>query len=102
MTGEWTSEGPNILDAAQLEKFRRVLEDEAPVILEHWFYRGSRAPARLVFDDYEDFFNYVKSEALPGDSFHLWHFAEVCRNDNRLGGGKFPNADGLTPLGGAY
>ena len=99
---EWSSAGPSILDPERLAKIARVLADEGPVILEHWFYRGSRAPSRLVFDDYDDFIAYLKTEARPGDAFHVWHYAELCRNDNQLAEGKFPDTSGRTPRKGAY
>jgi ADP-ribose pyrophosphatase YjhB (NUDIX family) len=99
---EWVSDGANILNPELLEKFRKVLEDEAPIILEHWFYRGSRSPAWLVFDSYEKLHEYLMVNGRPGDLFCAWHFGDVCRDDNRLGRGKFPNAAGQTPRGGPY
>jgi hypothetical protein len=47
----WSAEGRNILSAERMEAVRKVLEDKGPVIVEHWFYHGSRAPDRIVFDD---------------------------------------------------
>ncbi|HYO99034.1 MAG TPA: hypothetical protein VER76_02365, partial [Pyrinomonadaceae bacterium] len=79
----WTEEGNNILLDEKLEKIRLTLE-EAPVILEHRFYRCARSPDRLVFDVYEELVSYLKLNAQPGDAFYLWNYAAVCRDENIL------------------
>jgi hypothetical protein len=48
---EWTTDGRKILSAENLEVIRRTLEDEGPIILEHWHYYGASPPDRLIFDD---------------------------------------------------
>lgn len=97
----WIADGPNILDKETLTKIEETLE-RAPIIVEHWFYYGSRAPERLIFDDYEYFQEYLAEKARPGDSFHLWDFGALCRNDNELAHGKYPNDEGCVPRWGAY
>jgi hypothetical protein len=99
---EWSAEGSNILSPDRLEAIRRVLEEVGPVILEHWFYYGSRSPDRLVFEDFEELLTYLQVNARPGDALHVWDFAQVCRNDNTLADGKYPDSQGRTPKGGAY
>ena len=42
----WTAEGRRITAPEALEAIRRCLEDEGPIIVEHWFYFGSRSPDR--------------------------------------------------------
>jgi hypothetical protein len=98
---DWTKAGSNILEPEALAKIEQVLERHGPVILEHRFYRGSSAPARLIFDDFDDLVGYVKSRARPGDSFYMWNYAELCRDDNNLVAGKYPDAQGRIPRGGA-
>lgn len=99
---EWLPDGPKVFSAENLETIRKTLEDEGPIILEHWHYYGARAPGRFVFDDFDDFMEYVKGRAGTGDAFHVWSYAAVCRDDNEIAGGKFPDGDGYVPRKGAY
>jgi hypothetical protein len=101
-SNEWSSEGRNIMSPDRLSAIRDVLETVGPVVVEHWFYYGSRSPDRLVFEDYHELLEYLKANARPGDAFHVWNFAEVCRNDNTLANGKYPDAEGRVPKGGSY
>lgn len=98
----WSADGRNILSPDRMDAVRKVLEDQGPVIVEHWFYYGARAPDRIVFDDYEQFIAYLKTMARPGDAFHIWNFADLCRDDNTLVNGKYPDAEGRVPARGAY
>jgi hypothetical protein len=98
----WTTDGSRITDAEVLARLRWILDAESPLIVEHRFYRGSRAPTRLVFDDPDRFEEYVRAEARPGDAFYVWRYDELCRDDNAVASGKVPDADGRTPVGGAY
>ena len=98
---DWSKTGPNILSSEALAKIEAVLE-QAPVILEHWFYRSSSAPDRLIFDDYEGFLTYLKSNSHPGDKIYVWNFAELCKDDNHVVAGKYPDAIGRTPRLGPY
>jgi hypothetical protein len=98
---EWSREGPNIMSPERCGVIRDVLE-QSPVIVEHWFYRGSCAPDRLVFDDYEAFDLYLRSKTRPGDAIHVWRYDALCRDDNALTHGKCPDTDGLVPKRGAY
>ncbi|HWU26673.1 MAG TPA: hypothetical protein VN154_09755, partial [Rhizomicrobium sp.] len=70
--------------------------------LEHRFYRGSRAPARLIFDEYDEVVEYMKANANPGDLMHVWNYLALCRDDNVLAHGNIPDAAGRTPKSGAY
>ncbi len=97
---EWSQEGRNILSPGQLAAIRDVLEKVGPVIVEHWFYYGGRSPGRLVFEDYEEFLAYLKANAKAGDALYVWELARVCRDDNTLAKGKYPDAQGRVPKGG--
>lgn len=75
---------------------------EGPVIVEHRFYRGASAPARLVFDDIEGLDAYLKAHASSGDSIWVWSFGACCRAENALAHAKVPDSLGRVPDGGAY
>lgn len=99
---EWTADGARITDSEVMRRLRRVLEDESPLIVEHRFYRGARAPHRFVCDDPDDFEEYLRGHAHAGDSFYLWHFEDCCRDDNTFATGKVPDSQGRVPKGGVY
>ena len=97
----WVPHGRRIDATENLDAVRQCLE-RGPVILEHWFYRGASAPARLVLDDFQDYVEYIHTRANPGDAIHVWDFTALCRDDNSVASGKRPDSDGCTPEGGAY
>jgi hypothetical protein len=97
----WSFDIDSMSSADNLEKIRAVLERE-PLIVEHRFYRGSSAPDRLVFDDYQVFLTYLNTRARPGDHFLTWGYLGLCRDDNTLVNGKYPDRHGRTPQRGAY
>lgn len=99
---EWTPDGPKILSDENLEIIRKTLENEGPIIVEHWFYRGSRSPDRFVFEELDDFVEYVHSKARPGDAFHVWSFYLICTDEKVIAHGKHPDRDGRVPKKGAY
>ena len=67
----WSTAGVNILAPPLLDRIRAILEQQ-PIIVEHGLYRGSSAPLRLIFDEFQDFFEYLKSRAKPGDRLVIW------------------------------
>jgi len=97
----WTVHGRNILTPEKQSAIRECLE-RSPIIVEHWFYRRGRSPDRLIFDDFDDFESYLQAQARPGDAFHIWEFAPLCRDDNILTNGKFPDPEGRVPERGSY
>jgi len=97
---EWGA-GPSILGEDSLARVRAVLE-ESFVIVEHRYYRGSRAPECVVLDNYDDFLDRVQHQAQPGDSFYVWRYDALCRDDNALVAGKRPDAAGRVPKHGPY
>jgi hypothetical protein len=98
----WTADGRKITAPEALDTIRRCLDEDGPIILEHWFYRGSCAPDRMVINDFEAFSAYLDAHASAGDAIHVWSFAVVCRDENELASGKCPDDNGLVPARGAY
>jgi hypothetical protein len=99
---EWTLAGPRITDEEVLSRLQKTIEDASPLIIEHRFYRGARAPHRFVCDDFEDLKRYLRTSTKEGDSLYFWLFEDCCREDNKAGYGKIPDAEGRVPQGGAY
>src|SRR5438045_1969245 len=101
---DWRPDGQKINSPKNLETIRKCLEVEehVAVIVEHWFYRGSCAPDRLLFDDYEELIGYLDNKASAGDMINIWSFDSCCHDDNMLVHGKCPDKDGLAPRRGAY
>jgi hypothetical protein len=97
----WSMADANILAPELLTCVRNILEQQ-PIILEHRLYRASSAPLRSIFDEYEDFLDHLKSRAKPGDHLQIWGLGDLCKNDNRLADGKYPDEAGRTPRAGAY
>jgi hypothetical protein len=98
----WSAEGPKITSPEVLSQIRDYLDNSGPIIVEHRLYRGSSAPDRLIFDDFDSFHGYLNSQAFAGDAIHVWGFEAVCSDDNRLAHGKCPDDNGMVPKGGAY
>jgi hypothetical protein len=100
--GDWTSEGSKINDPSQLQRIRHELETRGPIVLKYWHYCGAAAPTHVAFDDYEDFLKYLGKNAQPGDAFDAWSLSDLCQGFGLLASGKYPDADGCIPRGGAY
>ena len=84
MVDEWTRDGARVTDEGNIARLRQIIEDRAPVIVEHRFYRGSRAPHRFVCDDTAQLVAYLKDETIPGDAWWFWAVDDVCRDDNAV------------------
>jgi hypothetical protein len=98
----WSANGSKITEPAKLEAIRRTLNDEGPIIVEHWFYHGATAPERLIFEDFDEFETWLNEHTYAGDAIDVWSWATACRPDTRLTEGKCPDDDGLVPKAGAY
>jgi hypothetical protein len=97
----WTLEGKKILSDDSVEKIKSVLS-RGPIIVQHWFYRGASCPRVFGFEDFEEFEDHLKTNAVPGDAFDVWSFNDVCKPDGVIAEGKLHDSDGLVPKHGAY
>lgn len=97
---DWNADGPCIVSRERLDAIKLSFETSS-LIVEHRHYYGSRGPTIAVLDNFEDF-EALLASARPGDSIWCWRYGDLCRDDNPLTHGKYPNADGMTPRGGAY
>lgn len=98
---KWGHDAPNVLAPETLAAIKRAFEGSS-LIVEHHFLFGSRAPDSFVFDDFEDFEEYVQEKVRPGDDLWFWRYHDLCRDDNAVTHGKYPDAEGKVPTGGAY
>ena len=96
---DWRA-GPHLATAEVAQRVTAALESGV-LIVEHWHYRGSRAPTRLFVDDLDEWQEFV-SRVIPGDAVYVWEFGKLCRVDNALLAAKAPDTQGRTPQGGAY
>jgi hypothetical protein len=98
---EWSKDGTDFSAEDSQDKIKKLLETQ-PVILEHRFYRGATAPARLIFDDYEELLSHLTANARPGDRFMVWGYSDLCVTGNVILDAKWPDASGNAPMSGAY
>jgi hypothetical protein len=97
----WGTDAPSVLAPERLAAIKQAFHGSS-IIVEHRFYRGSRAPDSFVFDDFEELEEYLRTKASAGDSLWFWRYSDLCRDDNSVTHGKYPDPDGLVPSGGAY
>lgn len=98
----WTEVGKKITESDNLELIESILENTGSIIIERWIYCGSQAPERLVFDDYDDFVEYLELNAMAGDIVNVWSMHDLLNEQNMLTSGKCPDEDGYIPSEGAY
>jgi len=93
----WTPDGSKITEPAKLEAIQHTLDKEGPIIVEHWFYHGARAPERLVFEDFDEFTSWLNEQTYAGDAIDVWSWSANCKPDGRLFEGKCPDEQGFVP-----
>ena len=91
----------SVLAPEQIEAILEAFKGSS-LIVEHRFLCGGRSSDSFVFDDFEDFEQYLHTKAKPGDNFWFWRYADLCRDDNVVAHGKYPNSDGSVLDGGSY
>jgi hypothetical protein len=96
---DWRVDGEKI--TSEIPRLEAALE-RTVLILEHWFYRGSRSPARTFWEEFGELKQYLNTHVRPGDLLCFWEFDKTCRRDNTLAVGKYPDEEGRVPLRGAY
>jgi hypothetical protein len=95
-----TSSNPSILSESNLSLVRAQLATVGFATVLHWHLYGARHPTPLAFSDFEDFLKYPQDETKPGDAIDVWPFPS--NPEDRIVGGKIPNADGSVHEAGAY
>ncbi len=98
---EWIEGGSKIGSKDKLQRIDAVLK-EGPIIVEHWFYRGASAPRHQIFDNYDDFVEYLKTNTRAGDAILVWDWKNSCKENNLFEAGKMADLDGCTPKHGPY
>ena len=98
----WILKGEKINSKTNLERVQECLENIGPIILQHWYYRGSRSPDRMCFDDFVEFHEYLSKQVSPGDIIEIWSMESVCKKENVFIQGKYPDDQGRVPEKGAY
>ena len=100
---DWHSDGPFLTDSGTLDRLEAMIDKGATLIAEHWHYRGSRAPDRLIVDNLDDFLKYLKNNAIAGDIVDVFDISEAweAKGDPVLSG-KCPDERGEIPRSGAY
>ncbi len=99
---DWHAGGSIITAEEKLRMIQETLENSGPIIVQHWHYRGSAAPDRRVFSEYDEFLNWLRQETVAGDAVDVWSWEAVCRPENQLVEGKCPDEQGRVPRRGAY
>ncbi len=97
----WTPDGRKILSEESVSAINKILE-RGPIVVLHCYYRGASCPRVFGFDDFEEFEEHLKENAVPGDAFEIWSFNEVCTQEKVVAEGKLHDSDGCIPKGGAY
>ena len=99
---DWSREGDKISEPEKLAAIKQELEMHGPVLVEHKFLRGGRAPTVRVFEEYDDLIAYLTEEARAGDKISVWGLWAFMRDTKPLAHGKCPDRDGAVPNRGAY
>jgi hypothetical protein len=98
---QWSIDGDKLTDE-NLAPLKEVLNKTGPILVKHWFYRGGRAPHKVAFDDYDEFMEYLLTNAKAGDAIDIWSLQPLLRVENALVRAKCAAEDGTVPKGGAY
>jgi hypothetical protein len=99
---DWAVEGEKISAPETLGAIKTTLAQEGPILVEHKFLRGGRGPKTSAFDEYDEFIEYLTSNARAGDKITVWSLRPFMRDTAPLASGKCPAEDGAVPKGGPY
>jgi len=98
----WSITGSKITSPENLEAIRDAIENRGSIIVEHWLFCGASAPNRVVFDEFDEFVEYIQTKTSGGDCLDIWLMHEHCKPENRFLEGMVPDEDGCIPEKGAY
>jgi hypothetical protein len=90
----------SILSPGNLDAIRLHLQSVGYVAVLHWHLFGASHPTPLAFSDFDDFCDYVRDSAKPGDAIDVWPFPN--EGSGQIARGKIPEVDGTIHQGGAY
>lgn len=79
-----------------------MLEDQGPILVRQWFYRGASGPEYLVFDDLDEFVQFLEERTWAGDAIEVWSVRDVRTSERRIVEGKYADDNWEVPKGGAY
>ena len=91
MSPQWVMDRPNTLSPENLLRLQEAFQ-EGIIFGDHCFYYGGRSPDWCAFIRYEDFLDYLKSHARPGDLFELWSLPQLLRTGSQLLSKSFSDA----------
>jgi len=97
----WSTSGSKITSPESLGAIRDAIDRDV-IIVEHWVFCGASSPTRMVFDDFDDFVDYIQNKSSGGDAIDIWLMHDHCKPENRFLEGKIPDEDGCIPKKGAY
>ncbi len=99
---EWTRNGQKISDPAVFGLISKALSQDRILLLEHWHYRGARAPDRVVVTDMDELLAYLMENAIAGDAVYVFDITTALEDGKEITHGKCPNEQDEVPLKGAY
>jgi hypothetical protein len=100
-THEWVTDQPNIMSEESLTKIRGAL-DRGYIVVEHMHFYGGRSFDKMFIEDFEDFMDYIRAKAKPGDQFVIYAIEEMFDKKLYSLKAKFPDDQGRVPIGGSY
>jgi hypothetical protein len=92
----WSSVGPKISSPDQLAAIKAVLDERGTILVQHKFLRGTRAPSLVVFEDFDDFVEYLSESARAGDKIKVWNLKPFLQEADPVASGKCPAEGGPT------
>ena len=98
----WGKSGDIFSTDKNLEILKGKVETGSFLVVEHWHYRGSRCPDRFVIEDFENFVDYLKENAIAGDIIEVFDLSDAWLKKEVFLSGKCPDESGEIPEKGAY
>lgn len=99
---QWTRDGQKIGDPAVFGLISTALSQGSILLVEHWHYRGARAPDRVVVTDVDELLTHLMENAMAGDAIYVFDITTALENGKEITHGKCPDEQDEVPLKGAY